>query len=262
MNFARSSRLFVLIGILAIYAGRGEMVVGLAGLFSIGLGMLLGILSLFGVGRPANELYKAPWITLSLGCLMLLFVGLGAMSAALRGRAQADGPTTAPFIDRINGFRLDDPGEGWKILAKDEIRKFNEDAVAGAQCGPNLGGMVVVETPDPDFRIAGREQEVGKEIVDEIEMDDKRVVFIRPDELDGQKAVRCQVVGKIAGRGIRYEDVALIANGRLYRLTAVGPSDQTSDDGLAFRPFMAAFHVVPPEPQEGPPVPAAPSARK
>src|SRR5256885_15026416 len=112
MNFAQSSRMFVLIGILAIYGGRGQMVVGLAGFISIGLGVLLGMLSLFGVGRPANEPYKAPWISLSLGCVMLLFVGLGAMSAALRGRAQADCPT-ATVIDPINGFRLDDPGQGW-----------------------------------------------------------------------------------------------------------------------------------------------------
>jgi hypothetical protein len=70
------------------------------------------------------------------------------------------------------------------------------------------------------------------------------------------------VVGKIGGRGIRYEAVAFIANGRRYGLMALGPSDQTSDDGLAFRPFMAAFHVLPTEPQAAPPVPADPSARK
>ena len=236
MNFARSSRLFVLIGILAIYGGRGEKVVGLAGLFSIGLGVLLGTLSLFGVGRPTNEPYKAPWITLLLGCMMLLLVGIGAMSAAVRG--------SAPFIDQINGFRLDHPGKGWTLLSKEELRTFTENPAAAALRGPELCAFVFVETLDPDVRIAGREQEVVKEMIDQLELDDKRIVFNRPDELDGQKAVRCQVVGKIAGRGMQYEGVALMANGRLYRLMALGPSDQTSDDGLAFRPFMAAFHVL------------------
>ena len=74
MNFARSSRLFVLLGIFALYFGGsakyfggGSNVTGFAGFFAIGLGVLLGMLSLFGVGRPANEPYKAPWISLSHG---------------------------------------------------------------------------------------------------------------------------------------------------------------------------------------------------
>src|SRR5437763_16155605 len=142
-------------------------------------------------------------------------------------------------------------------MSKEQVRLVNEVAAAGAQSGPDLGGFVFVETLDPGFRIAGREQEVGEEMIDLIQVDDKRIVFNRPDELDGQKAVRCQVVGKIAGRGIRYEAVALIANGRLYRLMALGPSDQTADDGVAFRPFLAAFHVLPTEPQAVPPVPTA-----
>jgi hypothetical protein len=183
----------------------------------------------------------------------------------VRGRAQggaplAGGPATAPFIDQVNGFRLDNPGKGWTIISKEKLRTINEAATAGAKSGPDLGGFVFVETLDPDFRIAGREQEVGKEMIDLIPVDVKRVVFNRPDELDGEKAVRCQVVGTIAGRGKRY--VALIANGRLYRLIALGPSDQTSDDGVAFRPFMAAFHLLPTEPPAAPPVPAAPSAPK
>jgi hypothetical protein len=252
VDFARSSRLFVLIGILGLYGG-GVTVIRFVGLCSIGLGVLLGMLSLSGIGRPANEPYKAPWIALSLGSAMLLLVGLGAISAALRGTAQgsaplAEGPAPAPFIDRTNGFRLDHPGEGWNFFSNEEARTINEAAAAGAQRGQDLGGFVFVETPDPGFRIAGREQEVGKRMIDQIDVDDKRVVFIRPDEVDGRTAVRCQVVGTVAGRGIRYEAVALMANGRLYRLTALGPSDQTSDNGLTFRPFMAAFHILPTRP--------------
>src|SRR5262245_7769990 len=151
VNFARSSRLFVLIGILAIYGGRGETVVGLAGLISIGLGVLLGILSMCGVGRPADQPYKAPWISLLLGCMMLVLVGIGAISAAVRGRG--------PVIDQVNGFRLDPPGEGWKILSRAQLQILNETAAAGAMVGPNLGGFVFVQTLEPDFRIEGREQE-------------------------------------------------------------------------------------------------------
>jgi hypothetical protein len=264
MNFARSSTLFVVLGILAVYFGGRSSVIGLVGLCAIGLGLLLGVLSLFGVGRPAGQPYKAPWITLSLGCILLLIFGISAISVGLQGRAQGDAPVagdpaTAAFIDESNGFRLDHPGEGWKIMSKDELRRFNESA-AGAQSGPDLGGFVFVEPLDPGFRIAGREQVVGREMIDQIEVDQKRVVFIRPDELDGQKAVRCQVTGKIAGRGIRYELVALIANGRVYRLRALGPSDRTSADGLAFRPFMSAFHVLPTESQAAPRVPVDPRA--
>jgi len=82
-------------------------------------------------------------------------------------------------------------------------------------------------------------------MVDQCDVDAKRVVFIRPEEFNGQNAVRCQVVGTIGGRGIRYETVTFIANGRQYSLMALGPSEQTSDDGSAFRPFMAAFHLLP-----------------
>jgi hypothetical protein len=263
VNFARSSTLFVVVGILALVFGGRLNVIGFVGLFSIGLGLFLGVLSLLGVGRPADQPYKAPWITLSLGCILLLIVGTSAISVAVRGRAQGDAPVaTASLIDQINGFRLDNPGQGWKILSKEELWNLNETAAAGAQSGPDLGGFVFVETLEPDFHIAGREQEVGKEMIDRIDVDDKRVVFNRPDELDRQKAVRCQVVGKIAGRGIRYELVALIANGRLYRLMALGPIDQTSDDGLAFRPFMASFHLLSTEPQGAPNAPAAPSTLK
>ena len=60
MDFARSSRLFVLIGIVALYCGGGSQPIGLAGFFSIGLGVLLGGLSLVGVGRAAGQPYKAP----------------------------------------------------------------------------------------------------------------------------------------------------------------------------------------------------------
>jgi hypothetical protein len=273
MNFAQSSRLFVVLGILALYFG-GVMKFGsdpnvarLAGLFSIGLGVVLGILSLFGVGRPAKEPYKAPWISLSLGCVILLFVVMGGMSAAFRGTAQghasvAGDAVRAPFIDPTNGFRLDHPGEGWTILTKEELRTLNDAAAAVAMKGPDSGGFVFVETLDPDFRFVGREQEVGKDMVDQTKLDDKRVVFIRPDELDGHKAVRCQMVGNMAGRRVRCEDVALIANGRLYRLTAFGPIDQTSEDGLAFRPFMDAFRVLPTETQAAPHVPAAPPVPK
>jgi hypothetical protein len=77
---------------LAVYSGGRANVVGLVGLFAIGLGVLLGMLSLFGFGRPANQPYKTPWVTLSFGCMMLLVVGLGAISVVLRGKAQADAP--------------------------------------------------------------------------------------------------------------------------------------------------------------------------
>jgi hypothetical protein len=275
MNFARSSRLFVLLGILALYFGRSSAprfgdspnVVRFAGIFAVGLGVLVGILSLFGVGRPADERYKAPWISLSLGCMLLLFVGLGELSAVLRGTAQGSVPgegslATAPFIDAINGFRLDHPGPDWTIFSKEELRQLNDTAQAVAMKAPSMGGFVFVETADPGFQVAGREQEVGELMIDQFELDEKRVVFNRPDELDGQKAVRCQVVGTKDGRGIRLEGVALIANGRLYRLMTFGPSDQTSEDGLAFRPFMAAFHLLPSEPQAPPAVPLAPAAQK
>src|SRR5262245_371846 len=271
MNFARSSTLFVVLGILALFYGGGSSVVGLAGLLSIALGLLVGVLSVFGVCRPADQAYKAPWITLSLGGTLLLIVGISAIAVKTQGQAQGDGPVagesaTAPMIDQINGFRLDHPGAGWKILSKEELRKINEfaeagdeSAVAAAQIAPDLGGFVFVEAPDPGFRIAGREREVGNEMIDRIDVDDKRVVFNRPDELEGQKAVRCQVVGKIAGRGIRYELVALIANGRLYRLMALGPLEQTSEDGLAFRPFMSAFHLLATESRGAPNPPARPA---
>jgi hypothetical protein len=270
MNFARSCRLFVLLGILALYFGRSfasyfgpsPNVVRFAGVFAIGLGVLLGILSLFGIGRAANERYKAPWITLPLGCVLLLLVGLGAISAALRGTAQGNALATAPFIDSINGFRLDHPGPGWTILSKEELRTLDDAVEAVAMKGPNMGGFVFVETPGPDVRIADREQEFVGFMIEQIELKDKRVVFNRPDELDGHKAVRCQVVGTRDGRVIRCEVVALIANGRLYCLKAFGPSDQTSEDGLEFRPFMAAFHLLPAEPQAPPPVTAPPAAQK
>jgi hypothetical protein len=263
VNFARSSTLFVVLGILALLFGGRANTIGFVSLFATGLGVLLGILSLCGVGRPANQPYKAPWITLALGLGVLLIVSISAISVAVRGRAQDDtpvaggipgagNPAPAPFVDQINGFRLDYPGEGWKILSKVELQTLNEAAAAGAQRGPNLGGFVFVETPDPGFRIAGREREVGDQMIDQIKVDDKRVVFNRPDELDRQKAARCQVVGKLAGRGIRYEVVTLLANGRVYRLMALGPSDQSADDGLAFRPFMDAFHLLPTGPQAEP----------
>ncbi len=261
MNFARSSTLFVALGILTLLSAGRANTIGFVGLFATGLGVLLGILSLCGVGRPANQPCKPPWITLALGSAVLLIVSISAISVAVRGRAQGDAPVAtpeagvpapAPFVDQVNGFRLDDPGEGWKILSKEELQTLNEAAAAGAQRGPNLGGLVFVETPDPGFRIAGREREVGDQMIDQIEVDDKRVVFNRPDELDRQKAVRCQVVGKLAGRGIRYEVVTLLANRRVYRLMALGPSDQSADDGLAFRPFMDAFHLLPTGPQAEP----------
>src|SRR5207248_6039017 len=97
----------------------------------------------------------------------------------------------------------------------------------------------------------GREEEVGRQMTDQCDVDAKRVVFIRPEEFAGQKAVRCQVVGTIGGRGTRYETVTFVANGRQYSLMALGPSDQTSDDGSAFRPFMTAFHLLPIEPRAG-----------
>ena len=258
MNFARLCTLFVVVGILLVMLGMNTTFIGIVGLFSVGLGVLLGALSLIGVGRPGDQSFKAPWISLSLGCVMLLIVGISAITTPVQGGAQADSPAastpaSASFVGPTNGFRLDHPGEGWKILSEEECRTINEAAVAGVQCGPNVGGFVFVETLDPDFTIAGREQQVGKKLVDQIEVDEKRLVFIRADELDGHKAVRCQVVGKIAGRGIRYELVALIANNRVYRLMALGPSDQTSEDGLAFRPFMSAFHLLKPESSPAPP---------
>jgi hypothetical protein len=258
VNFARSSILFVALGLPALFFGGRTNAIGLVGLFSIGIGVFLGLLSLIGLGRPVNQPYKAPWIALSLGWVTLLIFGRAALSDSARAKAQADPPVTespaaedaaaSAFVDKINGFRLDNPGKGWKLLSTTELRAFNEAAATGAQIGPDLGGFVFVETLEPGFRIAGNEQEVGRLMIDQIEVDDKRVVFSRPDELERQKAVRCQVVGKINGRGIRYEVVTLTANGRLYRLTALGPSDQTSEDGLAFRPFMDAFHLLPTNP--------------
>jgi hypothetical protein len=242
------------------------MVVALVGLFAIGVGVSLGIVSLFGVGRPAGERYKAPWITLALGGALLLLVGAGALTAAFRGSALGTtavaGSPAAAWIDHANAFRLDDPGQGWTIMSKENLRTMNESAAAGAHKGPNLGGFVFVEIADPDFRIADHEREIGNRIIDQIELDHKQVVFIRPDELEGQKAVRCQLVGTIAGRGIRYEIVAFVANGRVYRLVTLAASDQTSEDGLAFRPFIAAFHLLPPEPPAATHAPAPRSAAK
>src|SRR3954451_19448983 len=104
---------------LGVYSGGQPNLFGLVGVVSIGLGVLLGMLSLFGVGRPADQPYKAPWISLTFGGLMILVVILGAVSTVLRGTVQADAgqAAAAPFIDPVNGFRLDRPGNGWTIVS-------------------------------------------------------------------------------------------------------------------------------------------------
>ncbi len=144
LNFARSSTVFVVLGLLGVYSGGQPNVFGLVGVVSIGLGVLLGILSLFGAGRPAGQPYKAPWITLSFGCAVLLVVGIGAISAGVRGRAQADAPVAGtpaavPFIDRVNEPEDADAyaTRAYDWLCKDQYDEALKDYDRAIQLEPN-----------------------------------------------------------------------------------------------------------------------------
>lgn len=244
MNFVKASNWLLVGGIILNIAsigvsgmGEGKMAQDLVIGSVFLLSFVLAVLSLFGFGRVPGQPYRVPWIPLTLGVCLLLVVVITAVAEIGRGQR--------PVVDAEYHFRLESPGPGWTLLPRDKAWALNKQAVAGAQHGKDLICLVLVERTEKEVAFAGKEQEIGRRMIGNMALRDKRVVSCDAVEFQGRPAVRYQVVGVAGELTLRYENTVFADPGLLYQIIVWGAADQTAEDGSSFKPVLDAFTLLP-----------------
>lgn len=149
--------------------------------------------------------------------------------------AQSDYDATVPIEDEGYRFRLSQPGPGWKLLRRDDMRRMLPDAAAGAMSDDGVfGGIIVEKLPGItlDQAVALVSATLPQAIV---ETDEATTV----GELPARRTVFTAV---IEGSNFRYSRVIFLRGDHLYQLLAWGMAGDTPASKL--EPFAAAFSLL------------------
>jgi hypothetical protein len=193
---------------------------------------------------------SVPWGALGMvGCFvgaLFIVVVLAAITTIGRNASTTFQRIQLPeVVDQAEHFRLNNPGPGWILLGRTEAQALNSIASAGARHGDDLYGIVIVEPVQPDLNIAGREEEVARNLIKESPATQKRTESIRAIDFQGNPAVRFRFTGVVSGRRFRYENVLFIYHEKLYQLYCWGLPNRAAPDDSTFQPFFDAFELLP-----------------
>jgi len=149
--------------------------------------------------------------------------------------AESDYDATAPIEDEGYRFTLTQPGPGWKLLRRQDIRRMLPDAVAGAVSPDGVFGGVIVEKL-PGVTLEQAVQLVSAALPQAIVETDDETTF------GGLPARRTRFTAVIEGSNFRYVRVVFLREGHLYQLMSWGLAANTTPEEL--EPFIAAFSLT------------------
>jgi hypothetical protein len=193
----------------------------------------------------------------SLSCMptLLILVVVGALFTIValaaittvgeNAKKQFPPPAAIQVIDSNNHFRLNSPGGNWTLLSGQEAQKLNQLAAAAAERDDGeVLGLILVENAHPDSVVAGGEEEFARAVIRDSQARDKQIESITPLVFRGVKAVRYRYTGTYNQQRWRYDTIAFICNGKVYRVHCLGPAGTTALDGSTFQPFVDAFQLT------------------
>ena len=152
-----------------------------------------------------------------------------------RVTAESDYDATQPIVHEGFRFRLGSPGEGWKLMRKQDIRRMVPDAVAGATSRDGIFGGVIVERL-PGIDLDKAEELVSANLPNAVQQSTEDI------EISGVAARKTIFTAAMEGVEFRYTRVLLIREGYLYQLLAWGQKAKTS--ATALQPFIDAFSLT------------------
>jgi hypothetical protein len=147
-----------------------------------------------------------------------------------------------PIVDEDYRFRLDWPGEGWKLLGEEDARKLLPSAVAGVYKDGWLFGVVIVEQADVVDIDAFFET-----IVESMPLEDKHLVERESVQFVGRRAVRFVLTGQISGIRARYVGYVFESEGHLYQVLGSSVVGRPGVSASGHQPFFDAFSLLPGE---------------
>lgn len=148
-----------------------------------------------------------------------------------------EGPATArePVVDEDFRFRLDWPGEGWKLLHEAQARHQDPRMVAAATAGANWGGVIVERRPSFEIDHFLREEIYGRGPTRLIERGPRRLAGV-----DGEQVVLRQTLD---GAEL-YRVIVILRRGEwIYQLHGWQPAIGAPQLD-ALEPFFASFALL------------------
>lgn len=149
--------------------------------------------------------------------------------------AESEYDATLPIDDEAFRFRLVQPGKGWKLLRKQDIRRMLPDAVAGAVSSDGIYGGIIVE------KLPGISLDKAVELVSGV-LPQAIVESDEPTTLGGLPARRTRFTALIEGSNFRYVRVVFLRGDYLYQLMAWGLAGDT--EAAELEPFIAAVSLT------------------
>ncbi|MEM9454019.1 MAG: hypothetical protein AAGF11_07560 [Myxococcota bacterium] len=177
-------------------------------------------------------------IHLALALLLLTPFGCKNNDPQADGRritAESDYDATQPIVHEGFRFRLGSPGEGWKLMRKQDIRRMVPDAVAGATSRDGVFGGVIVERL-PGIDLDKAEELVSASLPNAVQESTEDI------ELGGLTARKTVFTAAMEGVEFRYARVLFLREGYLYQLLAWGL--KASTPATALQPFFDAFSLT------------------
>ncbi len=178
-------------------------------------------------------------------CLLLVLVICGCERSSTQNRGKGPGKNDlvavdepqAAIVDPDYCFRIESPGDRWKLLPEKEVMRILPDAVAGAVSVGGCYGVVLVE-PLVDNDLAA----YVSLIRDGNRIPGGELTPTRATAFHARPAMRFGQSGTVSGVDFRYEYQVFLHQGFGYQLVAWSVAKQFSDGDI--QAFFDAFHLT------------------
>jgi hypothetical protein len=154
--------------------------------------------------------------------------------------ADSTSDATAPLVDEGYRFRIEWPGEGWKLLGPDEAKRIAPDAVAGAVKLPSAFMVVIVERAPSTEIDALVDLVLSNDVIVDRVVESKETV-----QFAGRDARRVTWTGRVEGVQFRWIDTLFLHEGHGYQVLGWGPADTFDAQDIA--PAWLGFSILPGE---------------
>ncbi|EDM76269.1 hypothetical protein PPSIR1_07752 [Plesiocystis pacifica SIR-1] len=159
-----------------------------------------------------------------MGCERANSVEAEAQANSKRVTASSTNDATEPIVDVDFGFRIDHPGEGWKLLGEADVKQFNPDAEAGMLHDSGLLCIVIVSrTPDMGLEAAAEfvgQQKFPKQVIESS----------RDVETSGVPGKQHIFTAEVGGVAYRYESTVYYRQDHVYQVLSSTLASKPASD--------------------------------
>ncbi|NVB39675.1 hypothetical protein G6O69_17665 [Pseudenhygromyxa sp. WMMC2535] len=177
-------------------------------------------------------------LSASVGCSKAAESKAEAEANARRVTADSTVDATKPIVDEDFGFRLNLPGEGWKLLTEQDASQLHPDAIAGGLDGKGAFGIVIVE------RLPGASLEQAAALLWAEPLPDQEIESEEDVELEGVAGKRRVFTATLNGQRYRYMSSLYYRQEHLYQVVSWTLGGEGSERQAA---FTDAFALLPGE---------------